>query len=166
MMRAFFGLLAVSAAGSCGGGPVAGSGGGGAGAGGDGGAGGAAGGGGVAAAYPDVARVDIPSSFIAVGDGSYRFDGGLEVLDVTQAFYGAHGDDYDFVIIYTDFLIQEIWQFELTTTAATTILLWKVVPVFAGIFMDAGMALPMPWAAMRQSLSTARMVSMRHCIWP
>ena len=28
--------------------------------------------------------------------------------------------------------------------AATTILLWKVVPVFAGIFMDAGMALPMP----------------------
>jgi type IV pilus assembly protein PilC len=28
--------------------------------------------------------------------------------------------------------------------AATTILLWKVVPVFAGIFTDAGMALPMP----------------------
>jgi len=28
--------------------------------------------------------------------------------------------------------------------AATTILLWKVVPVFASIFMDAGMALPMP----------------------
>ena len=27
---------------------------------------------------------------------------------------------------------------------ATTILLWKVVPVFAGIFMDAGMALPTP----------------------
>jgi type IV pilus assembly protein PilC len=27
---------------------------------------------------------------------------------------------------------------------ATTILLWKVVPVFAGIFQDAGMALPMP----------------------
>jgi type IV pilus assembly protein PilC len=27
---------------------------------------------------------------------------------------------------------------------ATTVLLWKVVPVFAGIFMDAGMALPMP----------------------
>ena len=27
---------------------------------------------------------------------------------------------------------------------ATTILLWKVVPVFAGIFTDAGMALPMP----------------------
>jgi type IV pilus assembly protein PilC len=28
--------------------------------------------------------------------------------------------------------------------AATTILLWKVVPVFAGIFSDAGMALPTP----------------------
>jgi len=28
--------------------------------------------------------------------------------------------------------------------AATTILLWKVVPVFAGIFQDAGMALPTP----------------------
>lgn len=28
--------------------------------------------------------------------------------------------------------------------AATTILLWKVVPVFASIFTDAGMALPMP----------------------
>src|SRR5690606_27362996 len=28
--------------------------------------------------------------------------------------------------------------------AASTILLWKVVPVFAGIFTDAGMALPMP----------------------
>lgn len=28
--------------------------------------------------------------------------------------------------------------------AATTILLWKVVPVFAGIFEDAGMALPTP----------------------
>ena len=28
--------------------------------------------------------------------------------------------------------------------AATTILLWKVVPVFAGIFTDAGMALPTP----------------------
>jgi type IV pilus assembly protein PilC len=28
--------------------------------------------------------------------------------------------------------------------AATTILLWKVVPVFAGIFTDAGLALPMP----------------------
>jgi type IV pilus assembly protein PilC len=28
--------------------------------------------------------------------------------------------------------------------AATTILLWKVVPVFAGIFLDAGLALPMP----------------------
>ncbi|CAN5798786.1 type II secretion system F family protein [soil metagenome] len=27
---------------------------------------------------------------------------------------------------------------------ATTILLWKVVPVFASIFMDAGMALPLP----------------------
>jgi type IV pilus assembly protein PilC len=27
---------------------------------------------------------------------------------------------------------------------ATTILLWKVVPVFAGIFTDAGMALPLP----------------------
>jgi type IV pilus assembly protein PilC len=27
---------------------------------------------------------------------------------------------------------------------ATTILLWKVVPVFATIFTDAGMALPMP----------------------
>jgi type IV pilus assembly protein PilC len=27
---------------------------------------------------------------------------------------------------------------------ATTILLWKVVPVFAGIFMDAGLALPLP----------------------
>ncbi len=29
-------------------------------------------------------------------------------------------------------------------TGATTILLWKVVPVFAGIFADAGMALPTP----------------------
>jgi type IV pilus assembly protein PilC len=28
--------------------------------------------------------------------------------------------------------------------AATTILLWKVVPVFAGIFLDAGVELPMP----------------------
>ncbi|HEX2092716.1 MAG TPA: type II secretion system F family protein [Longimicrobiaceae bacterium] len=28
--------------------------------------------------------------------------------------------------------------------AATTVLLWKVVPVFAGIFVDAGMALPTP----------------------
>ncbi len=28
--------------------------------------------------------------------------------------------------------------------AATTVLLWKVVPVFAGIFMDAGLALPLP----------------------
>ncbi len=28
--------------------------------------------------------------------------------------------------------------------AATTILLWKVVPVFAGIFLDAGLALPAP----------------------
>ena len=28
--------------------------------------------------------------------------------------------------------------------AATTILLWKVVPVFANIFLDAGLALPMP----------------------
>jgi type IV pilus assembly protein PilC len=27
---------------------------------------------------------------------------------------------------------------------ATTVLLWKVVPVFAGIFIDAGLALPMP----------------------
>src|SRR5690606_15573706 len=27
---------------------------------------------------------------------------------------------------------------------ATTVLLWKVVPVFAGIFIDAGLALPTP----------------------
>jgi type IV pilus assembly protein PilC len=32
----------------------------------------------------------------------------------------------------------------LVVIAATTILLWKVVPVFAGIFSDAGLALPMP----------------------
>jgi type IV pilus assembly protein PilC len=32
----------------------------------------------------------------------------------------------------------------LVVIGATTILLWKVVPVFAGIFQDAGMALPMP----------------------
>jgi type IV pilus assembly protein PilC len=32
----------------------------------------------------------------------------------------------------------------LVVIGATTVLLWKVVPVFAGIFTDAGMALPMP----------------------
>jgi type IV pilus assembly protein PilC len=32
----------------------------------------------------------------------------------------------------------------LVVIGATTILLWKVVPVFAGIFTEAGMALPMP----------------------
>lgn len=118
MMRAYLGLLVLSAAWACGGDPVAATGGGGvAGSGGDGGVGGAAGGGGAAAAYPEVARVDMPASFIPVGDGSYRFDSGLEVFDVTRAFYAAHGDDYDFVILYTDFLIQEIWQFELTTNA-------------------------------------------------
>jgi hypothetical protein len=85
--------------------------------GGNGGDGGSGGSGGDAPSHPDVARVGVPASFLPVGDGSYRFEGGLEVFDVTKAFYADHPDAYDFVVVYTDFLIQDIWQFELTTRA-------------------------------------------------
>jgi hypothetical protein len=80
---------------------------GGAGAGGGGGSGGQTSEGGIA-------TLAAPSSFAPQPDGSYLLEDGA-LFDATQAFYRAHGDDYDFVVLWTDFVVADIWQFALTT---------------------------------------------------
>jgi hypothetical protein len=34
---------------------------------------------------------------------------------VTRAFYEQHGDDYDFVVVWTDFVVVDFWQFAIAT---------------------------------------------------
>jgi hypothetical protein len=84
------------------------------GAGGDGG-GGAGGGGGSELPLSDVAQVQVPASFAPAPGGGYTIETGLEIFDVTRAFYAEHPDVYDFVVVYTDFLVHDVWQFGLTT---------------------------------------------------
>jgi hypothetical protein len=80
------------------------------------GAGGTAGAGGISTGGgTQVVELEAPPSFAALGDGSYEMTDGFAVFDVTQALYQHYDDDYDFVIIFSDFLVADIWQYELTT---------------------------------------------------
>jgi len=77
--------------------------------------GGSGGGSGGSDPYPNVARIAVPATFEPQTDGTYQLPTGLELFDVTQAFYDHHGDDYDFILVWTDFRVADIWQFALTT---------------------------------------------------
>ena len=65
--------------------------------------------------YPNVARVQVPDSFQDQGDGTYSLATGTALFDVTAAFYEDHPDDYDMLIVWTDFPLNDIWAFSLIT---------------------------------------------------
>lgn len=65
--------------------------------------------------YPHLARVPVPDSIIPLPDGTYDLPTGWEVLDIAQAFYARWPDDFDVLIVWTDFEIADIWAFTLPT---------------------------------------------------
>lgn len=65
--------------------------------------------------FPDVARVPAPAGYTPNGDGTYSLGDGMEVFDATRALYETLGDHYDFVIVWTDFRVAGVWQYEITT---------------------------------------------------
>lgn len=65
----------------------------------------------------EVATVDVPDSFAPTGGGAYTLGTGFEIFDVSRAFYETHEDAYDVLVIWTDFEVEGIWQFALSTRA-------------------------------------------------
>ena len=69
---------------------------------------------GTPADYPDLAVLAVPpDSFTLRADGAWRWAGALFPLRaVGRAFYAAHPDDYDFLVVFSDFTVADAWVLE------------------------------------------------------
>src|SRR5687767_12819068 len=55
--------------------------------------------------YPHIARIGVPDSFQPRPGGAYALGTGDELFDVGRAFYRTHPDDFDVLVVFTDFPI-------------------------------------------------------------
>ena len=63
--------------------------------------------------HPHVARVGVPDSFRPRPGGAYALGTGDELFDVGRAFYRTHPDDYDVLVVFTDFPVADLFAFSI-----------------------------------------------------
>ena len=62
-----------------------------------------------------VVTIDAADSVVERSDGTgFDLADGWAFQDWSRSFYAEHGDDYDFLLVFTDFLIPGFWQFAWT----------------------------------------------------
>ncbi len=60
----------------------------------------------------DVARVQLPAGLLtSTGEGTYAMSDGTEIYELGKAFYGSYPDTFDFLLLYTDFLVDDLFAF-------------------------------------------------------
>jgi hypothetical protein len=68
------------------------------------------------APYADIARIAMPTGWTVEADGSWTFPDvePSPFVALGQAFYADHGDDYDFLAVYTEGVLLEFWALAVT----------------------------------------------------
>ncbi len=63
-----------------------------------------------------VSEVATPEDLLeSAGADRYRMSTGFEVREMAKAFYADRPDDFDFLVIFTDYRVADIWQFAWVT---------------------------------------------------